>query len=144
MPWVQLTGNKERLTEAYLAWWFEGLAAKGNCPKLAAKAKRYAEILVEENDLMTGLSLLKCDDLFLENKAGMAKFHIQLMRENIMKRSPSPPPKGQGTMGNTNQEVLKHPDNRQEVLKPPDNPDRGGINLLFARISDAANSSRSS
>ena len=98
----------------------EGLAAKENCTKLAAKAKRYAEILVEENDLMTGLSLLKCDDLFLENKAGMAKFHIQLMRENIMKRSPSPPPKGHGTMGNINQEVLKHPDNRQEVLKPPD------------------------
>ena len=84
-PWIQLTGNKGRLTEAYLAWWFEGLAAiKENGPKLAAKAKRYAEILVEENDLMTGLSLLKCDDLFLENKAGMAKFHIQLMRENIM------------------------------------------------------------
>ena len=119
MPWVPLTGNKERLTEAYLAWWFEGLAAiKENCPKLAAKAKRYAEILVEENDLMTGLSLLKCDDIFLENEAGMAKCHIQLMRENILKRSPAPPPKGQGTMGNTNQEVLKHRDHRQEALKP--------------------------
>ncbi len=107
-PWAPLTGNKERLTEAYLARWFEGLASKENYPKLAAKAKRYAEILVEENDLMTGLSILKCDDLFLEKKVGMAKSHIQLMKDNIMKRSPSPPQKGQGNMGNStcNQEVL--------------------------------------
>ena len=54
MPWVQLTGNKERFTEAYLARWFEGLAAKENYPKLSVKAKHYAAILVEENDLVTG------------------------------------------------------------------------------------------
>ena len=48
MPWVPLTGNKGRFTEAYLAWWFEGRAAKENFPKLAAKAALYAEILVEK------------------------------------------------------------------------------------------------
>ena len=62
MPWVQLTGNKEQFTEAYLAWWFEGLAAKENCPKLAAKATLYAQILVENHDLKTGADLLKCDE----------------------------------------------------------------------------------
>ncbi len=66
MPWVHvpLTGNKERFTEAYLAWWFEGLAAKENCPKLAAKAALYAEILVEKHDLTNGAVLLKCDEIF--------------------------------------------------------------------------------
>ncbi len=39
---VPLTSNKERFTQAYLAGWFEGLAAKENCPKLAAKATLYA------------------------------------------------------------------------------------------------------
>jgi hypothetical protein len=38
-------------------------------------------------------------------------------------------------MGNTNQEVLKHPDNRQEVLKPPENPDNTDNTSFFSGMS---------
>lgn len=142
MPWVQLTGNKEQFTEAYLAWWFEGLAAKENCPKLAAKATLYAQILVENHDLKTGADLLKCDETFFTQECGMAKSHVLRMMENInpltkaRKRSPSPPPKGHGTLGNTNQEVMKHPDNRQEVLKPTDDTTSfsSGMSVFFEHL----------
>ena len=68
-------------TEAYLAWWIEGLAAKENCPKLAAKAKLYAEFLVETHDLTTGAGLLRCEPEFLTKECGMAKIHVHLMMD---------------------------------------------------------------
>jgi hypothetical protein len=125
-PWAPLNGNNEQFTEDYLARWFEGLAAKENCPKLAAKATLYAEIIVGTHDMNNGADILKCDETFFTQECGMAKSHVVCMKESIIPltkartRSPSPPPKGHGTMGDTNQEVLKHPDNRQEALKPPD------------------------
>ena len=46
-----------------------------NFPKLAVHAKLYAEIvteiLVEKNDLMTGASLLRCDEAFLNKEVGI-------------------------------------------------------------------------
>jgi len=100
------------------------LASKENNPKLAANATLYAEILVDTHDLKNGAGLLRCDETFFTQECGMAKSHVLLMLDNIIplesKRPSSPPTAGQGTMGSTNQEVPKHPDNRQEVLKPPD------------------------
>ena len=151
-PWAPLIGNKERFTQDYLERWFEGLAAKENLPKLAAHAKLYAEVLVEQNDLMTGASLLKCSEKFLHEKVGMANFHIQLMWENIIplgtsrdkerKRSISPPPKetvNSSSLGNPNREVLKPLDPGQAVPKPPD-PDNisfmSGLSAFVKHISD--------
>ena len=52
--WEPLTGNKGNFTEAYLAWWFQELAAREETPKLMAKAKIYAKIIVETHDLQNG------------------------------------------------------------------------------------------
>ena len=82
-PWVPLKGNKERFTEAYLAWWFEGLATKVKSTSLADHAKLYAKKLVGEHDLMTGASLLTCDAAFLDGKVGMCMPHIPLMWNHI-------------------------------------------------------------
>ena len=41
------------------------LRSKGNVPKLAAKAKLYAKILVETHDLTTVVGLIRCDVEFL-------------------------------------------------------------------------------
>ncbi len=48
---MQLTGNKENFTEDYFAWWLKEFASKENDPKLAAKAKIYAEIIFDTHVL---------------------------------------------------------------------------------------------
>jgi len=133
MPWVKLTGNKANFTEDYFAWWLTELASKENDPKLAAKAKIYAEIIVDTHVLTNGAAILRCDETFFTQECGMTKRHVHTMMDNIIseqrKRTPFLPAKGQGTMGiaNYNQEVPKHPDIRQEVLKPPDDPDNNSF-----------------
>ncbi len=77
---------------------------------------------MEKHDLTSGTGLLKCDETLFTQECGIAKSHVHLMMENIIplakarNRLPSPPPKGQVPMGNTTQEVPKHPDNRR---RPP-------------------------